>query len=62
MTSSGKLAYLYPPVPVDVEFAAREAARGNPERADTVGAGAESTGELAVSAGGSLPDCCTALG
>jgi hypothetical protein len=32
MTSSGKLAYLHPPVPVDAEFAARERARGNPER------------------------------
>ncbi len=32
MTSSGKLAYLHPPVPVDAGFAAREAARGTPER------------------------------
>lgn len=32
MTSAGKLAYLNPPVPVDAEFAAREAERGSPER------------------------------
>jgi hypothetical protein len=32
MTSAGTLAYLNPPVPVDAEFAAREAERGNPER------------------------------
>jgi hypothetical protein len=32
MTSRGKLAYLQPPVPVDAEFAAREAARGRPEQ------------------------------
>jgi hypothetical protein len=32
MTGGGRLAYLHPPVPVDAEFAAREAATGNPER------------------------------
>jgi hypothetical protein len=32
MTSSGKLAYLNPPVKVDAGFAAQEAARGTPER------------------------------
>ena len=32
MTSQGQLAYLHPPVPVDAEFAPREAAGGTPER------------------------------
>jgi hypothetical protein len=32
MTSAGKLAYLNPAVPVDAEFATREAERGSPER------------------------------
>jgi len=32
MTSSGRLAYVNPPVPVDAGFAAREAERGTPER------------------------------
>jgi hypothetical protein len=32
MTTGGQLAYVSPPVPVDAEFAEREARRGSPER------------------------------
>lgn len=32
MTSSGRLAYLNPPVAVDADFVDRERSRGNPER------------------------------